>query len=96
MGYRKNSLWNDKHEINCLLIFKKLELDNFPRTEQTKYCLEMAKISNLSIGSISAKICNYKSVAGINKPSNVSRNFMRIYSKYKDLSIIELEKIIEL
>jgi len=96
MGYRIGSAWNDEDETRCLLSFKILESDNFPRGKQMKYCREMAKISNFTVGSISAKICNYKSVSGINKPPHVSENSIRIYNKYKSLSIIELEKIIDL
>ena len=95
MAYRKNSLWNDNNEIKCFLIFKMLDKEGFPRGKQNQYCFEMSKVSNLTSGSISAKICNYKSVAGINNSSNASKNTIRIYNKYKNLSIDELEKIVE-
>jgi len=79
MAYRKNSLWNDNNEIRCFLIFKRLYIEGFPRTKQKQYCFEMTKMSNLTTGSISAKISNYKSVAGINSPSNSSKNTIRIW-----------------
>ena len=94
MSYRKTSLWNDNNEIKCLIILKKLILEDFSRGKQKKYCFEMAKESGLTVGSISAKICNFKSVYGINNPSHPSKNTLRIYEKYKDFSIEELELIV--
>ena len=90
MGYRKNSLWNDTSELYCLLSFKKLEAEGFPRGKQIKYCRELAKITGLSSGSLSAKICNYKSVAGVNNDSNASIKTKEIYDKYGNLSVQEL------
>ena len=89
MNYR--SEWNEKNELKCLIIFKKLESQNFKRGLQAKYVKEMAKETNLTEGNISAKICNYKSVAGINRKSNASRNTIKIHRKYKESSIEELE-----
>ena len=54
----------------------------------------MAKSTNLSVGSISAKVSNYKSVAAISNKSNASQNTKRIYKKYKDFTIKELENLI--
>lgn len=41
----------------------------------------LSKNINLAVGSISAKACNYKSVAGINQDSNASINTIEIYNK---------------
>ena len=95
MSYREKSLWNDKNEIRCLLILKKLQVEGFPRAKQKEYWLEMAKVTNLTAGSISAKICNYKSLFGINNPSNCSTNTIKIYNSYKDYSIESLKNIYE-
>ena len=93
MAYRSN--WNEQSELKCLLIFKQLEADNFPRGKQSKLCKAITKSTNLDATHISAKVCNYKSVAGINNSSNYSKNTFNLYHKYKDLSISELKKIIE-
>jgi len=94
MSYRESSLWNEKNEFRCLLIFKKLQAKNFPRGKQMEYCREMSKITKLDSGNISAKVCNYKSVAGVNNNSNASINTVAIYHKYGHLSIQEVEKLI--
>ncbi|GAB1256231.1 hypothetical protein NBRC116494_07330 [Aurantivibrio plasticivorans] len=95
MSYKKNSAWNDKNEVECLLIFKVLQQEGFPRGKLSRLCQELSKITNLSAGSISAKVCNYKSIAGVNAPSNASKNTMEIFEKYGSLSIQEIEKLID-
>lgn len=94
MSYRENSEWNKANEIRCLIIFQKLKEEGFPRGKQTEYCQDMSKSTNLDVGNISAKVSNYKSVAGINKPSNASHNTKEIYEKYKNYTIKELEDLI--
>lgn len=94
MSYRHTSEWNEKKEILCLIIFKKLKTENFPRGKQMDYCREISKVTKLSPGNLSAKVSNYKSVAGINKPSNASKNTIEIYKKHGQLSIIELKNIL--
>ncbi|WP_146032944.1 hypothetical protein [Geothermobacter hydrogeniphilus] len=95
MSYRETSLWNNENELRCLIIFKKLETENFPRGKQMEYCREMSKITGLEPGNISAKVSNYKSVAGINNNSNSSVNTVDFYCKYTHLSIQEIQKIID-
>ena len=94
MAYRDKSLWNDNHEIKCLIMFKYLKKFNFPRGMQKKYCEELAKISDLGMGSISAKVSNFKSLSGINAPSNYSKNSKDIYKLYSNKTIKELEDIV--
>lgn len=94
MSYRENSEWNKANEIRCLIIFQKLKETDFPRGKQMEYCQNMSRSTNLDVGNISAKVSNYKSVAGINKPSNASQNTKEIYEKYKDFTIKELEDLI--
>lgn len=94
MAYRENSKWNDLNELKCLLIYKILDSKDFPRNKQSELCKEMELISGLNYNSISAKISNYKSVAGINHESNASKNTKEIYKKYNKLSIQELELLI--
>ena len=95
MSYRENSLWNDTNELRCLIIFKKLEAENFPRGNQMNYCRERSKTTGLSPGNISAKISNYKSVAGVNNDSNASVNTIAFYRKYAPLSIQEIQQIVD-
>lgn len=95
MGYKNNSLWNDENELRCLIIFKKLQAENFPRGKQMEYCRELSIITKLDPGNISAKIGNYKSVAGINNHSNASTNTIKFYKKYGHLSINEIESVIK-
>ena len=96
-SYREDSHWNDLNEMRCLLILKKLEDEDFPQGRQSELCKQMANILNigLSEGNINFKIGNYKSIAGWNDHSNYSTNTERIYEKYKNTSIKELESIIK-
>ena len=57
-------------------------------------CEEIATKNNLSTGSLSAKVSNYKLLAGINNKSNASKNSKIIYEKHMQFSILELEKVI--
>lgn len=94
MNYKDSSDWNDINELSCLVILKKLILENFPRKRQMELCREMASKCNLTSGSISAKVSNYKSLASINNKSNASNNSKIIFKKYNQLPVIELEKMI--
>lgn len=91
MSFRENSEWNELNELRSLVIFKKLESLGFPRNKQMELCKAMALKTNLDASNISAKVSNFKSVAGINKPSNASVNTKEIYKKYGDLSLSEVE-----
>ena len=95
MAYQAYSEWNEENEIRCLLIFKKLVAESFPRGRQMSYCRAMARETNLSAENISAKVSNFKSVAGVNNPSNASSNTKRIYEAYGHLGISELENVIK-
>jgi hypothetical protein len=94
MNYKDTSDWNDINELRCLVILKKLISENFPRNRQMELCREVARKSNLSSGSISAKVSNFKSLAGINNKSNASNNSKIIYNKYHQYSEVELERLI--
>jgi hypothetical protein len=94
MSFKDNSNWNQKNELKAFLIFKKLETLDFLRGKQIEFCREMEKETNLDAGNISAKVSNYKSVAGINNSSNASSDTKENYFKYKDYSIEKLEELI--
>ena len=59
-----------------------------------EYCREMSRITQLEPGNISAKVGNYKSVAGVNNASNASVNTIELYEKYRNHSIQELDKLV--
>jgi len=56
-----------------------------------KYCRAMDETCKLSAGSVSAKVSNYKSIAGVNAHSNASSNSIDVYGKYGHLSILDIE-----
>ena len=87
-------MWNKKSELQCLLIYKILKAENFPRGKQAELCSELTKSTNLTKGSLSAKVSNYKSVAGVNNHSNASRDTIKYYEEYKNMSIDNLRKTI--
>lgn len=95
MAFKEFSGWNEKTELQAYIIFRKLYEKGFPRGLQSKFCKELAnEVEQLDAGNISAKICNYKSEAGINNPSRSSIDTKTNYIKYKEYSIKELEKLI--
>lgn len=95
MSFKNTSGWNEKTELQAYKIFRILLDKKFPRGLQSKLCKELAQEAKiLSSGNISAKVCNYKSEAGINKPSNSSIDTKKNYEKYKNNSIMEIDSII--
>ncbi len=54
----------------------------------------MAKQVDLEAENISAKVSNYKSIAGVNNHSNASTNTKRIFKKYENYSIDDLVNLI--
>ena len=94
MSFKDSSNWNEKNELKAFVIFQRLKEVDFPRGTQMKLCREMEKETNLDAGNISAKVSNYKSVAGINNDSNASSDTKDTYLKYKNYSIEKLEELI--
>jgi len=90
--YNPGSKWNDQSELKCLYIFKLLEEEGFPRGKQLKMCVDISEETGLSAGNLSAKVSNFKSVAGVNNPSNASENTRSIFAEYGHLSSSELKK----
>ena len=93
-GYRSGSKWNDLNELRCLLAFKQLQEKGFPRNLLTELAEGVAKISGLDVGSVKAKIGNYKSVAGVTGHSNASLNTISIYNKYGQFSVAKLQELV--
>ena len=99
MGYRKGSHWNDKVELACLIIFKKSKIKEFPRGSISKLIDEFVNnVDNKDYdlpprSSLILKIWNISSIDGIAKPSSYSNNAKRIYNKYHQYDIADLEKI---
>lgn len=59
-----------------------------------EYCRSIERETGLSAGSLSAKICNYKSIANVNAPSNSSKNSIEIYNEFGHLPVKQLESIL--
>lgn len=95
-NYNADSQWNDLSELRCYLAYRKLEHEGFPRGNQAELCRELAELTGLETGNLSAKICNYKSIAGDNNDSNASANSRFFYNEFADFSIAQLEKITSL
>ena len=94
MSYHATSNWNDVNELKCLIIYKKLDKVGFPYGMRMKLCKEICKDTGLEARNISAKVGNFRTVAG-EKNSNPSRNTEKIYQKYNKYSIDELNLIIK-
>ena len=94
-GYRSGSKWNDLNELRCLLAYKKLEELNFPRNMLSDLAAEIAIQSGLTVGSVKAKIGNYKSVAGVTGHSNASQNTLSMYKSHGHLNSTQLQMLIQ-
>jgi len=92
--YNDSSLWNEENEIRSLIIMKRLQDEGFPRGRQMELCREMSRITGLDPANISAKVGNYKSLAGINKSSHASVNSKNVYERYGRLTIDALEAMV--
>ena len=96
MGYRKDSHWNDKVELACLIIFKKAKSNEFLSCLISMFIDEFIANADYDLppkSSLKAKVGNIKSIAGINKPSRASSDTKKIYNKYHQYDIADLEKI---
>ena len=93
-GYRAGSKWNDLNELRCLLAFKQLQEKGYPRNLLTDLARDIARLSGLGVGSVKAKIGNYKSVAGITGPSNASLKTISFYKKYGQLGASQLRELV--
>lgn len=94
MGYRVGSLWNETNEIRCLIAFKKLQAEGFPRGRQMEMSRELSGLTGISAGSLHSKIGNYKSMAGVIGDSNASQGTRDVYRQYGGSSIAELESLL--
>lgn len=94
MAYSEESEWNEANELRCLIIFKRLEAEGFPHGRQAELCREMAAVTRLEYTNISAKVTNYKSVAGVIGESNASVNTREIYARHGLQSIPEIEALL--
>ena len=95
MSYLDQSNWSDNAEIECLIALKLLIEEGFPRGRQSEFSQSISAKYKLDQGSVSAKISNFKSLAGINKASNASENSKRIYKQYSNYSVLQLSKLID-
>jgi hypothetical protein len=93
--YNENSNWNDQAELKCLYIFKVLQEQGLPYGKQMKMCIDISEETGLSARSLSAKVSNFKSVAGVNNKSNASANTQSIYAEFGCLSSKEVMEVIE-
>lgn len=94
VGYRTGSPWSDANELKCLLIYKMLEEAGFIRGMQSGLAETLARSTHLKTSSINAKICNYKSLAGVNSQSNYSSQSQKIYERFGSLSAAQLRSVL--
>lgn len=60
---------------------------------QMALCRDLAQKTELKVGSISAKVCNYKSIAGINNSSHNSSQSEHFYTQYGHINVAQLQKV---
>jgi len=93
--FNSGSGWSLDMELECFLIYKKLENSEFLYGEQIKLCRELSSKSNLSFESINAKVGNFKSEAGITNESNSSKATKYLMENYGGMSLLEAESLLK-
>ncbi len=94
LKFNEESGWSFENELRCFIIFKRLELVDFPRRMQSDLCHVLADSTTLSFSSVSAKVGNYKSEMGVNNPSNSSEATKYIVKSFGLMSLLELEALL--
>lgn len=85
---------NEGMDIQCLIIFKRLYVEDFPRGRQIEYCRKLSQDTKIEADRLSARVSDFKSAAGLNQSSHASMNTVRLYKKYRHTSIRELERML--
>jgi hypothetical protein len=94
-NYRQGSNWNDANELRCLQVMLKLQEEKFPRGLQAQLCRQLDNNSKLKYPTLSAKVGNYKSVAGYTKPTNASNCTIHFFNLFGHLRSGDLTNIIQ-
>ena len=97
MAYRSGSPWNDLYLLECLLILRKLESERFPRGMLSELCRELEKNKGApKRGSLAMAVSNFEYLVteGRKGLSAYSSNAKRLYEKYENHSIAQLEEAI--
>jgi hypothetical protein len=93
--FSATSGWSLENELRCFVIFKKLEVESFPRGRQSVLCRELENKTELSFNTINAKVGNFKSEAGVTGESHPSDATKYIIKHYGKMSLPEAEALIE-
>ncbi len=93
--YSPNANWNDLAELKCLYIVKALQEIGFPHGKRMEMCRNISSETGLSAQTLTAKVGNFMSEAGINNKSNSSKNTQYIYKKFGHLCSKKLKEIIK-
>ena len=86
--------WDEGIELQCLIIFKRLFVEDFPRGKQIEYCRDLSTELNISADRLSARVRNFKAAAGMNETCEASAHTIRFYNKHRHTSIDELETML--
>jgi len=83
-NFKQGADWSLEMELQCFLIYKKLELECFPHGLQRQLCRGLSLKSRLSIETLNAKVGNFKSEAGITNNSHSSKATKFIIERDED------------
>jgi hypothetical protein len=93
-NFNKNSGWSFELELECFIIYKLLEVENFPRGKHSELCEQLAKSTIVSFDSIKAKVGNFKSELGVNNPSHSSEATVFIASTFGKMTLNEAKALL--
>ncbi|QYJ74873.1 hypothetical protein [Shewanella sp. FJAT-52076] len=93
-NFKPDSGWSLELELECFVIYKRLESDGFPHGLQSELCEKLAGHCKLDSGTLKAKVGNFKSELGHTEPTNSSKATKFIAKSYGFMSLKEAEALL--
>ncbi|WP_337841961.1 hypothetical protein [Rheinheimera sp.] len=93
-NFKSESGWSLELELECFVIYKKLENAGFPYGLQTDLCEKLANRCKMDSGTLKAKVGNFKSERGHTEPTNSSKATKYLVEQYGSLSLKESEALL--
>jgi hypothetical protein len=94
-NFKQVSGWTLELELECFVIFKNLEAENFPRGIQTELCDKLSKRCALDSGTLKAKVGNFKSESGHTNETNASKATKYIVENYGFMNFSEARALLK-
>lgn len=93
-NFNPTSGWTLELELECFVIFKKIEAEEFPHGKQTALCDELSKKCSLNSRTLKAKVGNFKSESGYTNTTNASIATKYIVENYGFMGLEEAQALL--